>query len=108
MSDLLLVYITCDSLDEARKIGRHLMGKRVCACVNIYPDMQPMFFWPPKSGVIDESKEVTLIAKTIESKYEALEREVIQIHSYDTPCIIAIPTTHVTKKYYDWLKGELE
>ncbi|MEK7164063.1 MAG: divalent cation tolerance protein CutA [Patescibacteria group bacterium] len=50
-----------------------------------------MFWWPP-----------------IESKYEALEKEIIKIHTYDTPCIIVIPTTHVAKKYYDWIKGELE
>jgi periplasmic divalent cation tolerance protein len=108
MTDMLLVYITCDSVDQAKTIARDLMNKKLCACVNIFPDMQPMFFWPPKSGIIDESKEVVLIAKTIESKYEALEVEVIKVHSYDTPCIFAIPVKHVTKKYYDWLVGEME
>jgi len=108
MTDILLVYITCESVEQAKKIGKHLMDKNLCACVNIFPEMHPMFFWPPKSGVIDETKEVVLIAKTIESKYKDLEKEVIKIHSYDTPCIIAIPTAHVTKKYYDWLVGELE
>lgn len=108
MSDLLLVYITCDTVAEAKQIGKHLLSKRVCACINIFPHMNPMFFWPPKSGKIDESQEVVLIAKTIESKYKALESEVIKIHSYDTPCIIAIPVKHVTQKYYAWLKGELE
>jgi periplasmic divalent cation tolerance protein len=108
MTDMLLVYITCKSVEQAKEIARGLMSKKLCACVNIFPDMQPMFFWPPKSGIIDESKEVVLIAKTIESKFEALELEVIKIHSYDVPCIFAIPVQHVTKKYYDWLVGEME
>src|SRR3989344_4661024 len=107
MTDLLLVYITCESVEQAKQICKHLMGKRLCAFVNIFPDMQPMFFWPPKANTIDESKEVVLIAKTTESKYQDLEDEVHKIHSYDVPCVIAIPTTHVSKKYYNWLIEEI-
>ena len=107
MSDLLMVYITCDSVKQANQIGRHLLEKRLCGCINIFPDMKPIFWWPPKAGKIDESKEVVLIAKTLEKKYQALEKEVIKIHTYDTPCIIAIPVAHVGKKYYDWLVSEM-
>ena len=107
MTDLLMVYITCDSVDQAKQIGRHLLEKRVAACINIYPNMMPMFFWPPKSGKIDESNEVMLIAKTVERKYSELENEITKIHTYDTPCVIALPVAHVNKKYYDWLVGEL-
>lgn len=108
MTDLLLVYLTCGSVEQAKKIGKHLMEKRLCACVNIFPDMQPMVFWPPKQNIIDESREVVLIVKTIESKYTALEEEIYKIHSDEVPCIIAIPASHVGKKYYDWIVGELE
>ncbi len=108
MTDLLLVYITCESLAQAKSIGKHLMNKRLCACVNIFPEMHPMVFWPAKANVIEEGKEVVLIAKTTEAKYQKLEEEVIKLHTYEIPCIIAIPTTHVNKKYYDWLIGELE
>jgi periplasmic divalent cation tolerance protein len=107
-TDMILVYITCDSVTQAKQIGRHLMDKKLCACVNIFSDMQPMFFWPPKSGKIDESKEVVLIAKTVDSKYQTLEDEVHEIHTYDVPCVFAIPVKHVAKKYYDWLVGEME
>lgn len=108
MSDILLIYITCESVEEAKKIGKHLMNNRLAACVNILPDMQPLFFWPPKQGIIDESKEVVLIAKTIESKFKALEKEVLAVHPYDVPCIIALPTKYVSKKYSEWLHSELE
>jgi len=108
MTDMILVYITCESVAEAKKIGRHLMEKRLCACVNIFPDMQPMFFWPPKSGKIDESKEVVLIVKTLNEKFEEVEKEVVKTHSSDTPCIFSIKVDKVSQKYFDWLKGELE
>lgn len=107
MTDLLLVYITCESTEQAKKIGVHLMKKRLCACINIFPKMQSVFFWPPKTKTIEESKETVLIVKTIEDKYEKLEEEVQKVHSYEVPCIIAIPTKSVSKKYYDWLIEEL-
>ena len=88
MKDLLLVYITCESEDQAKDIGVHLMNKKLCACVNIFPNIIPMFFWPPKSGKID---------KTTEDKYKQLEKEVHKIHTYEVPCVIAIPVAHVSK-----------
>lgn len=76
MKNVLLVYLTCGNLEQARKIAKHLMNKRLCACVNIFPDMHPMVFWPPKKNLIDESRKVVLIVKTIESKCDALEEEI--------------------------------
>jgi len=108
MTDMVLTYITCESVEQAKQIGRDLMEKRLCACVNIFPEMFPMVFWPAKANMIEEGKEVVLIAKTLESKYAALEEEVNKIHSYEIACIFSIPVTHVSQKYYDCLKGELE
>jgi len=108
MTKMLLIYITCESIKQAKEIARHLMKKRLCACVNIFPNMMPMFFWPPKSGKIDESKEVVLIVKSIEKNYQKIEDEIHKIHTYDTPCVLAIPVKHVAKKYFNWLRGEIK
>ena len=108
MTEMILIYVTCESVKQAKQIARHLMKKRLCACVNIFPNMIPMFFWPPKSGKIDESKEVVMIIKSLELKYKLIEKEIIKIHTYDTPCIIAMPVKFVAKKYFNWLKGEIK
>jgi periplasmic divalent cation tolerance protein len=63
MTDMILVYITCESMEQAKTIGKQLMEKRLCACVNIFPEMYPMVFWPPKVNKIEEGKEVVLIAR---------------------------------------------
>lgn len=107
MKKLLLIYITCKDRSEAEDIGRALLKKRLVACVNIIPGMHSMYLWPPKKGTIEEAEEVILLCKTIESKWVALEQEVLKLHSYSTPEIAAIPLTHVTKNYSDWLAGEL-
>ena len=108
MIDMILVYVTCENVEQAKSIGKHIMEKRLCACINIFPNMIPMFWWPPKENKIDESSEVVLILKSIESKYHEIEEEIHKVHTYEVPCVFAIPVTHVANKYYDWIKGELE
>lgn len=107
MTDVLLVYITCKDHEQAKQIGEHLLNKRLCGCINIIPGMQSVYFWPPKQNVFERGDEVVLIVKTLEAKYDAVEKETLKIHSYTNPCILSIPVTHVSKKYYDWLVEEM-
>lgn len=104
---MMLVYITCDSQQRAKAIGTHLLKKRLCACINIIPGMNSVYFWPPKTGELEETNETILIVKTLEEKFSDIECEVKAIHPSDTPCVLAIPVSHVSKKYYDWIKGEI-
>lgn len=105
---LFLVYLTFDSVDQAKKVAKQLMQKKLCACVNIFPEMQSVFFWPPKSGKVDESQEVAVLVKTLESKYDQLEEAIYEIHPHETPCIIVLKADRVGEKYYEWIVGELE
>lgn len=107
MSEIILAYITCKDKKQALVIGEHLLQKKLCACINIFPQMTSAYFWPPNSKKLERSTETVLIAKTNTSKYQKLEYEVVKIHSYDTPCVIGIPTYQVSKKYKQWLLEEL-
>ncbi len=105
---MILVYITCKDSDEAKKIGTHLLDKRLCGCINIIPGMNSVYFWPPKTGKFEEGHETILIVKTLGKKFSDVERQVKAVHSSDTPCILAIPVANVSKKYYEWIKGEIK
>lgn len=96
-NNLIMVYLTSDSVYQAKEISKKLMQKKLCVCVNIFPDIQPIFFWPPKTGRVDESHEVVAIVKTLESKYEELEQELNKIHPQDAPCIISIKPIELAK-----------
>jgi len=95
-------------VEQAQTIGRHLLSKRLCACINIYPHMHSTYFWPPKSETFEEEDEAVLVAKTKKELLPKLEKEVYVLHTYKCPCIMAIPIEYINKDYYDWLKGELE
>ena len=108
MDELILVYTTWENAEQAKEAGRKLLKTRTCACVNVLPQLYPLFWWPPKQNIIDESSEVVMIIKTLKSKFENLEKEIYKIHPYEVPCIIAIPTYKVNKAYFDWIKVEIE
>ena len=106
--NLLIVTITCKNKEEATKIGKMLLEKKLVACAKVTNDVHSMYLWPPKSGKIEEADEVMLICKTLESKWEAIEMEVRSIHSYENPEIYSLPVSHVSQKYLNWLRGELQ
>jgi|SRR3989344_1311956 len=108
MNDLIIIYITCDSVGQAKIIGRQLLEKRLCGCVNVIPNMQPMSWWPPKQNKIDTSEEVVLLVKTLKNKFSAVEKEIKDMKLFEVPCLIALPTEKVNKEYYDWIKGEIK
>ncbi len=104
---MILIYITCQDQIEAKRIGHCLLEKRLCGCINIFSTMHSIYFWPPKSDVIEEADESVLIIKTIKSKYLEIEKEIHKIHHSDTPCIFSIQIDQVDGKYYQWLVGEI-
>jgi len=105
---MILVYVTCDSVEQAENIGERILNKKLCACVNIFKEMEPMFFWPPKTGKIEKGKETVLIIKSIKSKYKEIEKEVTKLHTYEVPCIFAIPIIAVADPYWNWFKDEMK
>lgn len=101
----LFVYITCASLDEAKRIGRALVEARLCACVNILPGMTSLYWW---QGKIEEGQETVLIAKTREALLDALTAKVKALHSYQCPCVVAIPVQAGNDDYVKWIEAETE
>lgn len=104
---MILVYITCESKEQAEDIGRHLLKKRLAGCTNIIPGMRSAYLWPPGKNYLEEADEVILLCKTLEKNYKAIEKEVLKLHTYSNPAIFALPITHMSKKYAAWLMGEI-
>lgn len=101
----ILIFIDCADKQEAENIGTELLKKRLVACVNITTSpVHSLYFWPPKSKYIEDAQEIILLAKTFHEKWKEIEKTVSKIHSYDTPGILALPLSHVSKKYLAWMK----
>ncbi|MFV0348412.1 MAG: divalent-cation tolerance protein CutA [Halodesulfovibrio sp.] len=99
----ILVYMTAANEAEARSIGASLVEKRLAACVNILGGIQSIFHWDDK---VQDEKEVAFTAKTTVSRFDALTTEVKRLHSYEVPCIIALPMAGGSAEFIDWIRTE--
>jgi periplasmic divalent cation tolerance protein len=100
MSDALVVFMTAANADEARRIANHLVEARLAACVQILPEIESVYQW---KGAVQREKEVLILAKTTATQFDALEKAVRAIHSYETPEIVAVPMASVSEPYRKWL-----
>lgn len=102
MKDIIYVYITNPSHEEAVLLARHLLKKRVIGCANLIP-ITSLYWW---EGKIEEGGEVVLLAKTNGDMYEAVRREVESVHPYSVPCVVRIPVS-ANERYFEWLQESL-
>jgi len=102
MNDARFVYMTASGTAEARTIGRALVEERLAACVNILPGMASLYWW---EGAVREDEETVFIAKTREHLVDALTERVGELHSYDCPCVVALPIVGGNPAYLAWLAG---
>jgi periplasmic divalent cation tolerance protein len=99
------IYMTAGSKEEARKIGQELVVARLAACVNILDNMNSFYMW---QGEVQDDTEVVIIAKTTEDRVPALIEKVTALHSYDCPCIVAIPVSGGNQAFLDWVAAEVK
>jgi periplasmic divalent cation tolerance protein len=99
MDESIFVYVTCSSLEEARHIGKTIVEERLAACVNIFP-VNSIYLW---EGEVKGALEFVVIIKTLESKFDEVEKKVKEIHSYENPCIVSFKANNVSKKFLDWI-----
>ncbi|MAM68058.1 MAG: divalent-cation tolerance protein CutA [Rhodospirillaceae bacterium] len=103
-SSVRLIYITTDGADEARKIGRALVEARLAACANIIDPMTSVYWW---DGEVQEGNETVLIAKTTADKVDALNDKVLDLHSYECPCVVSIPIVGGSSTFLRWIENEI-
>jgi len=104
MTDKIVVLTTCESEDEAERIARSLIDKRVAACVNILPKARSIYRW---KGAVEDAQEFVLLIKTRRDIFEALRAELSRIHSYEIPEIIVLPVVDGSEGYLSWIDREL-
>jgi periplasmic divalent cation tolerance protein len=98
-----MVYMTMESPEQARTIGRALVEDRLAACVNIVEGMTSLYWW---QGKIDEGHETILIAKTRAELVPRLTDKVKAMHSYSCPCVVSLPIEGGNQAFIDWIEAE--
>jgi periplasmic divalent cation tolerance protein len=100
-----LVLVTCANEREASRIARALVGERVAACVAI--GKMPVLSIYRWKGKVERGRETLLLVKTSARLFPKVERRVRQLHSYETPEIIALPVVAGSRAYLAWMDASL-
>jgi periplasmic divalent cation tolerance protein len=103
MKRYLVVYITSENKDEALKISRTLLEKRLIACSNIYDGVDSLYRW---EGKIENNSEAVIIAKTRSGLLDDVIKTVKSVHGYSCPCIIAYPVYGGSGDFLKWIDRE--
>lgn len=97
------VYITTKDKDEAVKIAKKAVSERLAACANIIDQMSSIYWW---EGEIQQDQECVLILKTRQNLVVELTEMVRHVHSYDCPCIVALPIEGGNDAYLAWIRQQ--
>jgi periplasmic divalent cation tolerance protein len=98
--NFIVVMTALDCREDAEKIGRLLIEKKLAACVSISAPVTSIYRW---QGNVVTAEEWILFAKASDRRYRDIEKTIRQNHPYELPEIIAIPLARGEKRYLQWL-----
>ena len=94
------VIITADDDDWLVSFTRSLIEDRLAACAQHIVPIRSIYRW---EGSIHDDREVRVALHTRASLVSAIIERVRREHSYDVPCVLAIPVETSNPDYLSWV-----
>ena len=96
----MIVFVTCESKEQAENIAQTVVVEKLAACVNVLPGIRSCFVWEKK---LIWSDEVLLLIKTTRGRFDQLQDRIKALHSYEVPEIAGVTIEDAFQKYMDWI-----
>ena len=100
-----LVVTTTANVEEAERIARRLVEKRLAACVNIVPKIRSVYRW---QGRVEVDREALLLVKTTAKRIEKIKKRIRKLHSYEVPEILVFDIADGDDAYLQWLDSAVK
>ena len=100
----LALITTLATRDDALRIGRALVERRLAACAQVTA-IDSVYRW---QGQVHQEPEFRLLLKTTEARYGALEQALLALHPYELPAIHALGLERAHPPYAAWIEAETE
>jgi periplasmic divalent cation tolerance protein len=97
----LLVLTTCASAEDADRLSRLLVERRLAACVNAVAGVTSTYRW---QGRLQQDQETLLVIKTTEERYATLEQVLREHSTYELPEVLAVSVQSGSPGYLAWLR----
>jgi periplasmic divalent cation tolerance protein len=91
---------TVGSAEDADRIARALVERRLAACVNVVPGVVSHYRW---KGELQRDEERLLVIKTRAERIDALREALRELHPYELPELVAFEISAGSAEYLKWL-----
>jgi len=102
MKQFTVMFCTAPQGETAKKIADHLVNNKFAACVNIIPGIQSIYTW---KGSVCSENESLLFIKTKKVLIEKVKIEILSMHPYEVPEIIAVDIQDGLEEYLKWISN---
>jgi periplasmic divalent cation tolerance protein len=89
--------------ESAFNLARHLVERRLAACVNVLAPATSFYRW---EGREERATEIPVLIKSTRERYAELEQAIRDAHPYELPEIIALPVEQGLENYLGWIEAE--
>ncbi|MBD2074976.1 divalent-cation tolerance protein CutA [Phormidium sp. FACHB-592] len=97
---LIAVYTTVATQEEARRIAKALVERKLAACAQITA-IESFYAW---NGAVQHEPEWRVLFKTTAAQYATVETAVRDLHTYELPAIHAVAIEHIFAPYAAWIE----
>ena len=104
MTDKIVVLTTCANEEEAGKLARLLVDRRLAGCVSVVPRLRSFYRW---KGAVESAEECLLLVKSSRALFDSLRAAIEQMHSYEVPEVLALHVVEGAANYLNWLQSNL-
>lgn len=94
-----LVVTTVGRADDARRLARALVERRLAACAQIGA-IDSVYRW---QGAVHEDTEFRLLLKTAADRVQPLMAALRELHPYELPALHAWPVAAADPAYAGWV-----
>ena len=103
-SDLVAIYTTTATPEDADRLARSLLDAKLIACANRFAAGVSHYVW---ENEIRSEPESVLICKTTEAKAADAIAAIERLHPYDVPCATVFRIESGSAAYLDWVRGSV-
>jgi len=100
LSGRVVALSTVGSAEDAERLARALVERRLAACVNVVPGVVSHYRW---KGELQRDEERLLVIKTRAERIGALREALRELHPYELPELVAFEISDGSPEYLKWL-----
>ena len=97
------VYSTFRNREEAFSVATKLLEQKLIACANLLENVTSLYHW---EGTLHQETECVMLTKTSAAARDLAIQAITDLHSYELPCVVALPLSAGSPPFFRWVKTQ--